>query len=75
MLLFPDDEDEGREDEAEEDPEEAAQDLQEGFLGEASVPLSAAQVELPPPCHASNYFVNINRFRCHVRSLCLVYQR
>ncbi len=35
-----------------EDDEEAATDPQEGFLGEASVPLSAAQVPMPSPCHA-----------------------
>ena len=39
-----DDEGEGREEEAEEGLEEGAQELQEGFLGEASVPLNAAQV-------------------------------
>ena len=38
-------EDEGGEEEAEEDREEGAQKLQEAFLGEASVPMSAAQVQ------------------------------
>ena len=38
-------EDGGGEEEAEEDHEEGVQELQEAFLGEASVPLSAAQVQ------------------------------
>ena len=44
---YADDDGEGEEEEAEEDQEDGAQEALEGFLGEASVPLNAAQVGMP----------------------------